>query len=71
MHRVNQLTWTLPLRATVETVEYASSTVEDGGREPLWSGYEPKSVSAGQMRSTYDAQSPRAHETAGSIVCGS
>ena len=35
VHRVNQLTWTLPLRAPAETVEYASRTVEDGGRERL------------------------------------
>ena len=59
VHRVYQLTWTLPLRAPAETVEYASRTVEDGGRERfLWSGCEPKPVSADQMNSTYGAQSP-------------
>ena len=31
VHRVNQLTRTLPLRAPAETVKYASRTVEDGG----------------------------------------
>ena len=31
VHRVNQLTWTLPLRAPAETFEYVSRTVEDGG----------------------------------------
>ena len=71
MHRVNQLTWTLPLRAPAETVEYAPSTVEDGGREPLQSGFKLKSVSADQIHSTHDAQSPRAHKTASSIVCRS
>ena len=40
VHRINQLTWTLPVRAPAETVEYASRTVEDGGRERLWSGCE-------------------------------
>ena len=71
VHRVNQLTWTLSLRAPAETVEYASRTVENGGRERLWSGCEPKPVSADQIHSTHGAQSPRAHETASSIVCGS
>ena len=71
VHRVNQLTWTLPLHAPAEMVEYASRTVEDGGRERLWSGCEPKPVSADQIHSTCGAQSPRAHETASSIVCGS
>ena len=73
VHRVYQLTWTLPLRAPAETVEYASRTVEDGGQERfLWSGCEPKPVSADQMHSAHGAQSPRAHETASSIVvCGS
>ena len=58
----------LPLRAPGETVEYASRTVEDGGRERLWSGYESKPVSADQMHSTHGAQSPRAHETVSRIV---
>ena len=50
VHRVNQLTWTLlPLHAPAETVQYASRTVEDGGRERLWSGCEPKPVSADQV----------------------
>ena len=61
----------LPLRAPAETVEYASGTVEDGGRERLWSGCEQKLVSADQMHPTHGAQSPRSHETASSIVCGS
>ena len=68
-HRVYQLTWTLPSRAPGETVEYASRTFEDGDRERLWTGCEPKSVSADQMHSTHGTQSPRAHETASSIVC--
>ena len=58
INRVNQLTWTLLSRASTETVEYASRTVEDGGRERLWSGCEPKTVSANQMHSTHGAQSP-------------
>ena len=71
VHRVNQLTWTLQLRTPAEQVECASRRVEDGGRERLWSGCKPKSVSANQMHSTNDAQSPGAHVTASSIVCGS
>ena len=71
VRRVNQLTWTLPLRAPGETVEYASRKVEDGGRERLWSGFEPKPVSADQMHSTHGAQSPRARKTARGIVCES
>ena len=31
VHRVNELTWTLPLRAPAETFKYVSRTVEDGG----------------------------------------
>ena len=69
VHRVYQLTWTLPLRAPAETVECASRTVEDGGRERLWSGCEPKPVSADQMHSSHGAQSHRAQETASSNVC--
>ena len=69
--RVSQLTLTLLLRAPAETVECALTTVEDGGRERLWSGCEHKPVSADQMHSTHAAQSPRAHEIASSIVCGS
>ena len=71
VHRVNQLTCTLPLRAPAETVEYASRTVEDGGRERLWSGCEPKPVSGDQTRSTHDPQSPRAHVNASRILCES
>ena len=61
VHRIHQLTWTLPLRAPAETVEYASRTIENGGRERLWSGCEPKPVSADQMYSTHGAQRPRDH----------
>ena len=67
-HHVNQLTWTLPLRAPIEKVECASRTVEDGGRERVWSGCKPKPVSADQIQSTHATQNPRAHETASSIV---
>ena len=70
VNRVSQLTWTLPLHAPVETVECASKTVEAGGRERLWSECEPKPVPVGQMYSTHTAQSPRANETASSIVVG-
>ena len=66
-----QLTRTLQYPARAETVESTSSTVEDGGRERLWSVCEPKPVSADQIHSTHGTQSPRAHETASSIVCGS
>ena len=62
VQRIYQLTWTLPLRAPAETVECASRTIQDGGRERLWSGGEPKPVSADQMCSTHAAQSPQAHE---------
>ena len=34
----------------------------------LWSGCEPKPVSANQIHSTHGTQSPRAHETASSII---
>ena len=61
VHRIHQLTWTLPLRAPAETVECASRTIDDGGRERLWSGCEPKPVSANQMYSTHGAQRPRDH----------
>ena len=71
VHRVYQLIWTLPLRAPAETVECASRTIEDGGRKRLWSGCEPKSISADQIHSTHATQSPRARETASSIVSGS
>ena len=37
VNRVYQLTRTLLLRARAETVERRSRTVEDGGRERLWS----------------------------------
>ena len=63
--------WMLPLRAPAGKVECASRTVEDDGRERLWSGCEPKPVSADQILSTGAAQSPRAHEIASSIVRGS
>ena len=68
VNRAYQLTQTLLFPARAETVESTSSTVEDGGRERLWSVCEPKSVSADQIRSTHGTQSPRA---ASSIVCGS
>ena len=71
VNRAYQLTRTLLFPARAETVESTSSTVEDGGRECLWSGCEPKPVSADQIHSTHGAQSLRAHETASSIVCGS
>ena len=51
VHRANQLAWTLQLHASAETVAYASRTVEDGGRERLLSGSEPKPVSADQIHS--------------------
>ena len=66
-----QLTRTLLFPARAETVESTSGTVEDGGRERLWSGWEPKPVSADQIHSTHGTQSSRAHETANIIVCGS
>ena len=62
---------TLLLRASAETIESASRTIEDGGRERLWSGCEPKPVSANQIHSTHTTQSPRSHENASSIVCES
>ena len=71
VNRAYQLTRTLLFPARAETVESTSSTVEDGGRERLWSGCEPKPVSADQIHSTHGTQSPRAHETANSIVSGS
>ena len=71
VHLISQSTWTLPLRAPAETVGCASRTVEDSGREGLQSGCESKPVSVDQMYSTHAAQSPRTHETASSIVCGS
>ena len=71
VQRVYQLTSTLPLRAPAETVECGPRTVENGGGESLWSGCVLKPVSADQIHSTHGAKSPRAHETASSIVCGS
>ena len=71
VNRAYQLTRTLLFPARAETVESTSSTVEDGGRERLWSGCEPKPVSADQIQSTHGTPNPRAHETASSIVCGS
>ena len=70
VNRAYQLTRTLLFPARAETVESTTSTVEDGGRERLWSGCEPKPVSADQIHSTHGTQSPRAHETESSIVCG-
>ena len=71
VNRAYQLTRMLLFPARAETAESTSSTVEDGGRERcLWSGCEPKPVSADQMHSTHGTQSPRAQETASSIVCG-
>ena len=56
---ISQITWTLLLRAPAETVECASRTVEDGGREHLWSGCGAKHVSVDKMNSTHHAaQSP-------------
>ena len=49
VNRTYQLTRTLLCLAWAETVESPSSTVEDGGRERLWSGCEPKAVSADQI----------------------
>ena len=69
--RINQLTWTLPLRASAGMVEYASRTVEDGGLKRLGSGCEPNPISADQIHPTHGAQSPQAHKPASSIVCGS
>ena len=71
VNRAIQLIRTLLFPARAETVESTSSTVKDGGRERLWSGCEPKPVSADQIHSTHGTQSPRAHETASSIICGS
>ena len=71
VNRVYQLTRTILFLALAETVESTSSTVEDGGRERLWSGCEPGPVSADQRHSTHGTQSLRDHETASSIVCGS
>ena len=72
VYLISQITLTLLLRAPAETVECASRTVEDGGREHLWSGCGVKHVSVDQMHSTHHAaQSPSAHETASSIVCES
>ena len=53
-----QLTRALLFPARAETVESTSSTVEDGGRERLWSGCKPKPVSADQIHSTHGTQSP-------------
>ena len=41
--------WMLIISATAETVECASSTVEDGGRERFWFECEPKPVSANHI----------------------
>ena len=72
LNRACQLARTLLFPARAETVESTLSTVEDGSREHyLWSGCEPKPVSADRMHSTHRTQSPRAHKTASSIVCGS
>ena len=71
VNRAYQLKRTLPYPARAETVESASSTIEVGSRERLWSGCEPKPVSADQIYPTHGTQSPRAHETASGIVCGS
>ena len=51
INRAYQLTWTLVFSARAETVESTTSTVEDDGRERLWSGCEPKPVSADQIHS--------------------
>ena len=70
INRAYQLTRTLLFPARAETVESTSSAVEDGGRERLWSGCEPKFVSTHQIHFTHGTQSSRAHETASCIVCG-
>ena len=70
VNRVYQLIRMILFLVRAETVESTSSTVEDGGRERLWSGCEPKPASADQIHPTHGTQSPRAHETASSIVCG-
>ena len=57
-NRAYKLTRTLLFPARAETVESTSSTVEDGGRERLWSGCEAKPVSAAQIYSTHGTQSP-------------
>ena len=70
MNRAYQLTRTLLYPARAEPVESTSSMVKVGGRERLWSGCEPKPVSADQMHSTHGTQSPRAHETASRSYVG-
>ena len=71
VNRAYQLTWTLLFPVRVDPVESTSSTAEDSGRERLWSVCEPKHVSADQIHCTHGTKSPRAHETASSIVCRS
>ena len=71
VNRAYRLTRTLLYPARAETVESTASTVEDGGRERLWSGCEPTPVPADRIHSTHGTQSPRVHKTASSIVCGS
>ena len=72
VHFISQPTWhfqdTYPPK-WLSVRRGRSRAVEDGGRERLWSGCEPKPFSADQMHPTYAAKSPRAHETASSIVC--
>ena len=57
-NHVYQLTRMIIFLARAETVESTWRTVEDGGRERLWSGCEPKPVSADQKHSTHGTQSP-------------
>ena len=70
VHDVNKLTWTLPLRGTTETVEYASRTVEDGRRERLWSGCEPKPVSVDQMHSLTAHKAPELTKLQAALYVG-
>ena len=49
VHRLYQLTWT----SITRTGRNGWVSVEDGGRERLWSGCEPKPISADQMHSTH------------------
>ena len=57
-NRAYQPTRMILFLARTETVESTSSTVEDGGRERLWSGCEPKPASADQIHSTQGTQGP-------------
>ena len=58
VNRAYQLTQTLLYPARAETVESTSSTVQVGGRERLYTGCEPKPVSADQIHPTHGTQNP-------------